>query len=448
MSRKALNAKNLMALGPERMAELLVEVTKGSAALQRRLRLELSAHMGPEEAVRDVRKRFATIRQAKGFIARKYRRNFTKELASLVTLIENPIASQAPDDAFDLLWSFLHLTTGILDRMDDTDGSVAELVTRVHGMIALLAPRLGLSPDTLADTVFEALQDNAHGQFDGVIAALAPALGTMGMDRLTALATKAAAGAQGVKARMANRVLLDMADLRGDVDAYIARHPAAQLTAPAIAADIALRLLRADRATEALRIIDHARADTPELFDLRIACLTTLGETDQVKGLLWQDFERTLAVESLRRHLRLLPDFDDIEAEDRARELALDHEDAELALVFFLDWPDFASAAALIERRAEALDGASHHILAPASEALDAAYPLASVLARRLMILDTLGRNRTPRFADAARHLQDCAMTNARIADYGNHADHYDFVRALRISHARKPAFWKMVDRP
>lgn len=43
MSKKFLNKSNLIALGAERLTGLLPEVTTGNAALQRRLRLELSA---------------------------------------------------------------------------------------------------------------------------------------------------------------------------------------------------------------------------------------------------------------------------------------------------------------------------------------------------------------------------------------------------------------------
>jgi len=37
--KKTLNAKNLEALGAERLAELLIEISAGSAAAKRRLRL-------------------------------------------------------------------------------------------------------------------------------------------------------------------------------------------------------------------------------------------------------------------------------------------------------------------------------------------------------------------------------------------------------------------------
>ena len=42
-SKKTLNLDNLAALGPERLAAILIEVAAGNAEIKRRLRLELAA---------------------------------------------------------------------------------------------------------------------------------------------------------------------------------------------------------------------------------------------------------------------------------------------------------------------------------------------------------------------------------------------------------------------
>ena len=56
MAGKALNKANLMALGTETLAELLLETVKGDAARQRRVRLVLAAGQGAEAVAVDVRK--------------------------------------------------------------------------------------------------------------------------------------------------------------------------------------------------------------------------------------------------------------------------------------------------------------------------------------------------------------------------------------------------------
>src|SRR5713226_7866511 len=66
-SKKALNAKNLEALGAERLAGLLIEISTGNAAAKRRLRLELAGAQSPSEVAKEVRKRLTTIARSRSF---------------------------------------------------------------------------------------------------------------------------------------------------------------------------------------------------------------------------------------------------------------------------------------------------------------------------------------------------------------------------------------------
>ena len=66
--KTALNAKNLEALGLERLAELLIEISVGNAAAKRRLRLELAGAQSPAELVKEVRKRLTIISRSRSFV--------------------------------------------------------------------------------------------------------------------------------------------------------------------------------------------------------------------------------------------------------------------------------------------------------------------------------------------------------------------------------------------
>ena len=65
-SKTTLNAKNLEPLGAARLADLLIEISTGSAVAKRRLRLELAGAQSPKEAAREVAKRLTSI--APGFL--------------------------------------------------------------------------------------------------------------------------------------------------------------------------------------------------------------------------------------------------------------------------------------------------------------------------------------------------------------------------------------------
>ncbi len=99
-----------------------------------------------------------------------------------------------------------------------------------------------------------------------------------------------------------------------------------------IAAEIALRLLEDGSAQAALesRWCGQGGADRggtdmerdaqddagmPPISD----CLTALGRVEEAQAHRWAWFTATLNPTPLRDHLKLLPDFDDVEAEDRAR---------------------------------------------------------------------------------------------------------------------------------
>ncbi len=60
-SKNTLNAKNLEALGAERLAELLIEISTGNTAAKQRLRLALAGAQSPGEVAKEVRKRLTTV---------------------------------------------------------------------------------------------------------------------------------------------------------------------------------------------------------------------------------------------------------------------------------------------------------------------------------------------------------------------------------------------------
>ena len=285
MSKKTLNKQNLTALGAEALAELLLEISRGNAAQQRRLRMELSANVGTADVARDIRKRFASLRRSTGFVSWRKKSSFARELADLVGLVQTRVAPEDPNEAFDLLWSFLQLAPSIYERCDDSSGVIGGVMSDAMEALSDLAPQLNIDGTILADRVFEALQDNGYGEFDGAIPALADAFGPDGLAHLKTLAQTAEAiplseadlarydfvddperqreMARDAHNRSAGMILQDVADLEGDVDAYMARYSAEQLTFHTIAPDIATRLLAAGRAEDALKIVTNARDGDP-----------------------------------------------------------------------------------------------------------------------------------------------------------------------------------------
>ncbi|WP_420381334.1 DUF6880 family protein [Novosphingobium sp.] len=467
-SEKTLNAKNLTALGAERLAELVLELATGNAAAKRRLRLELASRTGGSDAALEIRKRLIAIAKAKTFLDWRKIKPFARDLEVQRAAIMAHVAPSAPGEAFELLWRMLAMVPGIFDRCDDSSGLIGAVMRQALADLGTLAGPAAWSPAMLADRVYGGVIDNKYGQFNGLIELMAKPLGGEGLaslkSQLENLATTLpspsntkGANEYGLRldelsargrAREIRRALTDIADVQGDVDGYIAHFSAAERAVPAVAADIAERLLKAGRAAEAMAALTVAepaiRPGSPldDWQRVRIDTLDALGRPDDAQAERWALFARDLDATYLRAHIKRLPDFDDEEAEIRALDYVARHPDFNRALAFLVDWPAPDLAAKLIMTRQGELDGNQYDILNRAAEVLENRHPLAATLALRAMIDFTLIKARHTRYAHAARHLQTCADLGRHIADFGDRRDHAAYVAHLRLAHGRKAAFW------
>jgi hypothetical protein len=478
MARTALNAKNLAALGTERLAELLIELSDGSAAVKRRLRLELAGAQSPTELAREVRKRLATLARSRSFVDWQGIRSLADDVNAQHRAIKR-VAETDSREALDLLWRLMALAPVLFARCDDSNGTLGSIFHNARQTIGDVASAAGTDPAILANQTYDALVANDYGQFDGLIGILAPALGTAGLDhlrqRMTDLSNRPIAKpaekdrvrigwsssgpiyademAERSRVSTVRHALQDIADAVGDVDAFIAQFDPETRKVPKIAAAIARRLLGAGRAEEAWQAIAAAeRRDDGwnwpdvEWQNARIDVLDALGRTDDAQAVRWQCFERALSATYLRAYLKHLPDFDDVEAE----RWALDHAERSpsllQALSFLVSWPALDRAANLVLRRADELDGDHYEVLTGAADALAGRYPLAALLVLRSMIDFSLTRARSARYRHAARHLADCAGLSSAIADFGRFEPHAAYEARLRREHGRKTAFWGFVD--
>ena len=477
-SKKTLNAKNLEALGAKRLAGLLMELGTGDAALKRRLRMELVAE-DPGELARQIRKRLTSIDRSQSFIDWRGARGVAKDLDTQRQAIVQKVAKAEPKEALELLWRFMALATSIFERSDDGGGTIIGVFYKACENIGEVAVSAKVDPADLADRVYDALVVNDYGQYDGLIGIAAPALGQSGLEHLkqcmTALSNepvrrppeneRRAVGygpggpiyedemAEHSRRSTVSLALQDIADAQGDVDAFIAQYDEKTRRVPKIAAEIGQRLLAAGRAEEALAIVEAAEHRKPggwdwpdfEWEDARIDALEALGRGDDAQKVRWNCFERSLSSSHLRAYLKTLPDFEDVEVEERALDHAERHESLLQALAFLVSWPALHRAARLVARRAGELDGNHYEILSPAADALAGKHPLAATLVLRAMIDFTLAKARSSRYRHAARHLMECTSLASSIADYGAFETHEAYAARLKAKHGRKSGFWSLI---
>lgn len=468
--RRGITAERLTALGAEHLAEILVTLAEEDRDIKRRLRLELAEQDGGDELAAEIGKRLASIKKASSFIDWQKRREFEKDLDLQREMITERIARTRPDLALDLMWRFMALAEPVINRVDDSNGGVGEIFRQAGQELGEIAAKARPEPLLLAERTFDAATSNHYGEYDRLIPAIMPALGKAGVDHLKsrlhdALDRRSRRNDEyDHEAAAIARTLREMADGEDDVDAFIALTPLKAQQTPRGAAGIARRLLTAGRAQEAMVALQkgvpneetvtthdlwidgyHGYFGHSEWEDVYIDVLDATGEPEKAQQIRWDSFENHLLAERLRDHLKRLPDFDDVIAEEKAMAHALTFSNMMSALNFFIDWPAYDHAARLITQRPTEIDGNAYYLLTPAARALEGNHPLAAVLLRRAMINDTLDRAKSTRYRHAARHLAECQSLDSAIPDYADLGDHAAFLASLQDKHRRKEGFWGRV---
>jgi hypothetical protein len=163
-------------------------------------------------------------------------------------------------------------------------------------------------------------------------------------------------------------LIRQLSDAAQDPGAYQSTFTHQELLDPSVAAEVAQRMLAADRVAEAAALLEGSRpiperdgrwtvgrAKSAELdFGWESAWIEVLersGRGVEAQAARWASFERTLSATRAREFTRRLADFEDVEAENRAFAYAADHADFRRALQFLMDWPALAEAAGLIQAR-------------------------------------------------------------------------------------------------
>jgi len=408
----------------------------------------------------EVEKRLRTIGRSRGFVEWDKVRPLARELDSLRETIAGPLAAADPKAAVAQMRLLLSLARSVFERSGDGSGTLGEVFRQAGaelGRLWVLPP--ARDPAALAGEVLALLDSDGYGVTDRLLEAASPALGPDGradlrrrlQERLAALPPFR--GRDDFDGRRGRGVLSfwlgKLADLDEDVDTFIAAAEAGG-RAENLAGDIAERLISHGRAAEALAWLDRAPArhegEEFALADLRIAALDALGRKADAQSLRWAAFERWLGAAHLRAYLRGLPDFDDVEAEDRAMAHALAHSDRTLAVSFLVGWPNLEAANRLVRAHCHELDGRDYGRLRPAAEALAERYPAAATLLYRALAEDVLRRASSRQYQYAVRDVRSCEGLAPFLPHEAGLETHEAFVARLRREHPRKTGFWSLLD--
>lgn len=482
MARKpALSPESLEALGAPRLAALIAEEASGNAAFKRRVMAALAGQSGAGAVAKLIDRRLAGLARARAFVDWDKERAFGDDLAALVASIATELAAADPAMAADRLLRFIATHERVFERIDDSSGRIQGVYADAIDALGLVAARMSADETSnLPAQIMAALGESEHGYLPKVADQVIPHLPPFARAEWDAdLAARIAERHEAeVGKRASGRWFYSMTDqwrrmrqalarAGGDLDQVIAL----EREKPETSRDslgIAAQLLAAGRAAEALDWVraggarrhsvlmgldgadetDASPAVQQALLEAKI--VTALGQVDAAQALRWQRFGETLAPALLRAHLKTLPDFDDIEAEEAAVAQALDHADPMVALRFFLAWPRDDLAARVVVRHRASWSGSDWHILPPIADRLQHESPLAATILYRVLLDDILARARSKAYGHASKYLAALDRLAAasetagdRPADLSSHAQYRE---SLRATHGRKSRFWALVE--
>lgn len=360
-SLKRVNAENLVGLGAERLAEILVGVANTRPELKRRLRMELAAAQGAEHLAVEVDKRLASLETSRSKVSWRQRATFVRDLDALRDLIAGRLGPLDREVALARMWLFMDVAARVNLRVRDRDGSMAAVFDRAAGDVGALLREA--DETAAAGALASAVTRNPAGWAGWLPLTLEGAPPTLAQAALRGLRAREGATAAWLP------VVRALADAAGDADAYRSTFTAEALRSPSVAAEVGERLLRAGRVEEAGRVLQAAaakpagrgwtgakpRSVEPD-YDWETAWIEYLdrsGQGEAAQQARWASFERTLSAERAKAFTRRLSGFDDVEAEGRAFERAAAHEDFQRGLQFLMDWPALPEAARMIQDRAE-----------------------------------------------------------------------------------------------
>jgi len=427
----------------EKLVDILLSFHSSNKDVQKQLDIIFaSEHESPDEMVRMIRKEISSLKKAVEF-SDYYESDFlTGNLDDMYSKIKNDLNAKSPNIAFDVMLDFLDLHENIINSIDDSNCDISDLFMTACQDLGAIGQNINhLSIQKIVEIVFDRFTNNQFSVYDNIIIDCKDMLKNQGLDLL-----------QKKFKKTANKLgLKSVADSKNDVDLYIEACSLEDKIRPHDHLEIAERLIKHQRAKEAIQWLDTMETDDlwPNYFskqnnrkELKIQALELDGrhEDAQKERLSW--FANSLSSSLYKNILKVSnQNFQKAFQLDTIKK-AFQFPQPYIALNFLLEIQEFEKLAQFVRARFEELNGEQYYTLRPAAEALQLVDPLAATFLYRKMLEPVVEKAKNKYYNYAAKDLVTCGVLDSHITDWKTAQKHDTYFKELEVKHKRKVSFW------
>ena len=409
----------------------------------------------PVALSRVLGKRIASLRRGRRFIDYQASFDFARELEALLADIERGLLATSPKHAFDLVDRFLATAESVLNRVDDSNGSVGE-VYRQAVLLWLTAAREWQDANVdWPERVYQLYLQNDYGVLDPLLPNAHLLLTQDQLKQLAwryenalrkALKSPKQEGKVNLVALHSGVALGQIADALHDPALYersvlIASPQPNNLQMRSICE----KYLQYEQPEEAMRYLNQAwesRFEHDRLTLLDEACLQT-GDRQQLKAIRCRLFQSDQSHASFMRYLEVLDKDEKEKACVSAIKQAEQGSNILRSAQLLLNLSQTERAQALVLARHQELQACFYDSLLGLAKAFEKAdCDLAATACYRALLLDILTQGRSKAYGHGVRYFRKLEALAEHIKAYKPLPAHHAFVQQLQSDHGRKRSFW------
>lgn len=446
MKKKALHEK-LIALGAERLAEVLVELADHSSEAREYVERLVAV---PEDRLRKAKSALAGLARERRFYSYAESGTMARNIETILADIE--AAHPAPKDGLRLVVRFFESDGSVFERCDDSGGGVGMVYTYSACKLFAQYATACADPAWISGLVLDLYGKDDYGVRGALVDAASTFLSADAVRSLAEACWERARSGETGEDRNSRHWLLAVRSLARQLSdgplfekALRAAHPdfhaGAELELAKVyleAGDAAIALTRLGKKSE----VDSFRQG--ERDRLLLAIHRKLGDRAGEEETAWRLFRSERSVKALEDVLSVIgQEQREQVVQEETRQILAEEHFSSASATFLIELGLVDEAEIYLLRRAGQLNGDSYYYLLSLAAAMEShGRPLAATVVYRTLLESILRRAQYKAYHHGADYLRNLDALADMIEDWQSIQPHASYTEALVKVHGRKKGFW------